>query len=289
MKILVIGADGQLGTDLCKVLPHTNLAPLNHKDIEICDMTSVKGAFQKHHPDAVINTAAFVRVDDCETEQDKAFQVNALGAGNVAVAANNLGAKLVHISTDYVFGEQKHDKPYTEFDAPAPINAYGKSKLAGEVLVRSFCFKHFIVRSSALFGTAGASGKGGNFIETILKLAQQNNEVRVVQDQVLSPTYTADLAAKIAQLLQTEYYGTFHIVNKGQCSWYDFACQILKLAKSKRAVVPITSREYPVPAQRPAFSTLENYHLRLLGMDDIRTWQEALADYMKAKGHLKED
>ena len=176
--------------------------------------------------------------------------------------------------------------PYTEFDTPVPLNVYGKSKLAGEDFVRHLCLRHFIVRASGLFGVAGSSGKGGNFVETMLRLGKERDELRVVNDQVFSPTYTGDLAAKIAQLITTEYYGIFHITNRGACSWYEFTKEIIKLAGLKTRVVPITSDQYPQKARRPGYSVLDNYHLRLLKMDDMRTWQEALADYMREKGHL---
>lgn len=161
MRVLVIGANGQLGSDLCKELESFDLIALAHSEIEITDVDSVKRAFNKWKPDIIINTAAYPRVDDCEDDPDKAFLVNALGARNVAVAAQEHGSKLVHISTDYVFGGEGQDVPYTEFDAPIPINTYGKSKLAGESLVRHLCPKHFIIRTSGLFGVAGSSGKGG--------------------------------------------------------------------------------------------------------------------------------
>jgi len=298
-KVLVTGANGQLGSDLCKVLQHFEVIPLTHRDIEIGDMNSVKQMFNKYKPDTIINTAAYVQVDDCETEQDKAFLINALGARNVAVVAQELGAKLIHISTDYVFGgvgetlvvSRKSGGgkplPYTEFDTPIPISVYGKSKLAGENFIRHLCPKHFIVRSSGLFGVAGASGKGGNFVETMLRLAKERDELRVVNDQVFSPTYTKDLAGKIAQLIETEYYGIFHITNKGSCSWYEFAKEILKLAGLKAPIIPITSDQYPQKARRPHYSVLHNYHLRLLGLDDMRTWQEALKNYMISKGYIK--
>jgi dTDP-4-dehydrorhamnose reductase len=288
MKVLVTGASGQLGTDLCEVLRDSERIPLTHKDIEISDMDSVKQTFDKYKPDIIVNTAAYVRVDDCEDEKDKAFQMNALGARNVAVVAQEFGAKLVHLSTDYVFGGETELRttPYTEFDTPVPLSIYGKSKLAGENHVRHFCLRHIIVRASALFGVAGSSGKGGNFVETMLRLARERNELRVVNDQVFSPTYTRDLARKIDLLLDTEDYGIFHITNKGACSWYEFTVEILKLAGIETPVIPITSDQYPQKAQRPRYSVLDNYHLRLLDMDDMRPWQEALKDYLVAKGHI---
>jgi dTDP-4-dehydrorhamnose reductase len=289
MKVLITGASGQLGTDLCRILQDVQVIPLTHADLEITDMNSVKAAFTSRRPDVVINTAAYVRVDDCETEKDRAFSINAIGARNVAVIAQNLGAKLLHISTDYVFGGESEPRTpsYSEFDTPVPPNVYGKSKLAGEHFVRHLCNKCFIVRTSGLFGVAGASGKGGNFVETMLRLAREKDELRVVDDQVFSPTYTYDLARKIAQLIGTEYYGIFHITNRGPCSWYKFAKEILRLAGLKSPVIPVSSCQYPQKARRPSFSVLDNYHLRLLDMDDMRPWQEALADYLEKKGHLR--
>jgi dTDP-4-dehydrorhamnose reductase len=288
VKVAVTGAKGQLGTDLCRALHSFDVIPFTHADIEIGDMASVREAMVKHKPAVIINTAAYVRVDDCEDKKEKAFQVNALGARNVAVVAQELGAKLVHISTDYVFGGEAELRtaPYTEFDTPIPLNIYGKSKLVGENLVRHFCLRHFVIRASALFGVAGSSGKGGNFIETMLRLAKERDELRVVNDQVFSPTYTRDLARKITQLMTTECYGIFHITDGGACSWYQFTTEIFKLAGLKTRVVPITSEQYPQKARRPRYSVLDNYHLRLLGMDDMRPWQEALRDYLEARGHI---
>lgn len=277
-----------MGTDLCEILRDSELVPLTHEDIEIGDMDSVKRAFEKYKPDIIVNNAAYVRVDDCEDEKDRAYRVNALGARNVAVVAQELGSKLVQLSTDYVFGGEVEPSttPYTEFDTPVPLSVYGKSKLAGENLVRHFCLRHFIVRASALFGVAGSSGKGGNFVETMLRLAREHDELKVVNDQVFSPTYAGDLARKISQLITTECYGVFHITNKGDCSWYEFTAEILELTGIKTTVVPITSDEYPQKAQRPHYSVLDNYHLRLLDMDDMRSWQEALRDYLVARGHV---
>jgi len=288
VKVAVTGANGQLGTDLCRVLNNADVIPLTHADIEIADIASVREAMLEHKPAIIVNTAAYVRVDDCEDEKEKAFQVNALGARNVAVVAQELRARLVHLSTDYVFGGEIEPRttPYTEFDTPVPLGIYGKSKLTGENLVRHFCLRHFIVRASGLFGEAGSSGKGGNFIETMLRLARERDKLKVVNDQVFSPTCTGDLARKIAQLMDTEYYGIFHITNRGACSWYEFTTEILKLAGINTPVIPITSDHYPQKARRPRYSVLDNYHLRLLGMDDMRAWQEALKDYLAARGHI---
>ena len=288
MKVVVIGASGQLGTDLCKELRGMELIPLTHTEIEVTCLSSVKEALTRCKPHVIINTVGYVRVDDCETHQDEAYSVNALGARNVAAVAEELGARLMHTSTDYVFGgdSEPHTTPYTEFDTPKPLNVYGRSMLAGEDLVKHLCHRHFIVRTSGLFGVAGGLSKGGNFVETILRLARERGELRVVNDQVSSPTYTKDLAKKMAQLIATEYYGTFHITNKGACSWYEFSKEIVGLAGLDVPVIPISSGEYHQRAPRPSFSALDNYHLRLLGMDDIRPLPEALRDYMISKGHL---
>ena len=242
----------------------------------------------KYKPDIIINTAAYVRVDDCETERDRAFLINALGARNVAVVAQRLEAKLFHLSTDYVFGGESRSPvlPYTEFDTPVPVSVYGKSKLAGENFVRHLCTRYFIIRSSGLFGIAGASSKGGNFVETMMKLAREQSELRVVNDQVCSPTYTRDLASKIVELIDTEYYGIFHVTSKGSCSWYEFTKEILKQASLNTAVIPISSEQYLQKAMRPGFSVLDNYQLRLLGLDDMPSWQEALKNYMISKGYI---
>ncbi|MFC2067692.1 dTDP-4-dehydrorhamnose reductase [Chloroflexota bacterium] len=288
MRVAVIGANGQLGTDLCLVLHDAEVLPLTHRDIEITNMDSVTEVLRKTKPNIIVNTAANVRVDDCETEPDKAFSINALGARNVAVVAQEISAKLVHVSTDYVFGGEPGSRtvPYNEFDTPIPINIYGKSKLTGENFVEHLCYKHLIIRISGLFGVAGASGKGGNFIETVLRVSKERDELTMVNDQIFSPTFTKDLAQKIGQLITTECYGTFHITNQGACSWYEFAKEFLKLAGLKIPVIPVTSDQYPQKAKRPNFSVLDHYHLRLLGMDDMRIWQYALKDYMKEKGHL---
>jgi dTDP-4-dehydrorhamnose reductase len=287
MKIILIGSNGQLGSDLCIALKDRELVPLTDKDIDITDIDSVLAACKRHKPDVIINTAAYVLVDDCEDNVDMAFHVNALGARNVAVAAQQLGSVMVHLSTDYVFGgdEDRHT-PYTEFDNPVPLSTYGKSKLAGERFVEHLCPRYFIVRTSALFGRAGSCGKGGNFIETIIRLAKQKDKLNVVCDQVFSPTYAKDLAHKIGELIDTRYYGIFHVTNSGTCSWFEFSREILKLAGSKTSVIPIKASEYPQRARRPSYSVLNNYHLRLLGMDDMRDWKKALKDYLVEKGHI---
>jgi len=287
-RVMITGVNGLLGIALCRVFQNNEVIPLTHADIEITNLDSVKQVLNNYQPGVVLNAAAFTNVDDCEADKDKAFQVNAIGARNLAVACQESETKLVHFSTNYVFGGEPESLsiPFTEFDTPVPVNIYGKSKLAGEELVQQFCLKHFMVRTSGLFGIAGTSGKGINFLDTMIRLSQERDELNVVNDQFLSFTYNADLAEKIAELIKTEYYGVFHITNKGSCSWYEFAREILSLYGSKTPVTPITSDEYPQKAKRPNFSVLDNYHLRLLKIDELRPWQEALKDYLANKGIL---
>lgn len=289
MKVLITGADGQLGTDLCKALTKHEIVPLTIGDGNIADPDFINGQALKHWPDIIINTASFVRVDDCEDQRELAFRVNASGARNVALAAQEIRAKLVHISTDYVFGcgAVPRSTPYLEADEPAPCNVYGASKQEGDDNVRAVCSSHVIVRSSALFGVAGAMGKGGNFVETIIKLAKERPELRVVNDQVFSPAYTPDLADKIGQIIETGFTGIVHVTNGGVCSWYEFAVEILKQVGLTTPVVPITSAQFPQKARRPAYSVLGHGVLQHLALDDLRPWREALADYLRCKGHIK--
>ena len=231
----------------------------------------------------MINTAAFNRVEDCETEVEKAFGVNAFAERNLAQICAELDCVLVHISTDYVFGEEKRT-PYTEEDAPNPLSVYGVSKLVGEYFVRSLCPKDFVVRTSGLYGMAGSSGKGGNFVETMIRLAKENKPIRVVNDQVLTPTYTKDVAQKIKELLQTGVYGLYHITNNGQCSWYEFASKIFKLLGLKPDFGPTTTAAYRAKARRPPYSVLAHNKLKQLGLDDLRPWPQALTAYLKEKG-----
>ncbi|MCC7354843.1 MAG: dTDP-4-dehydrorhamnose reductase, partial [Anaerolineae bacterium] len=205
MRVLLIGAGGQLGSDLVKALAHEDLVALTHSDIEVCDPASVRVALQTHTPQVVINTAAFHRVDDCEREPERAFAVNVHGARNLALACKEQGCALLHMSTDYVFDGRK-GSAYDESDVPCPINAYGISKLAGEFFIRYLLDRYYIVRTSGLYGVAGSSGKGGNFVELMLRLAREGKEIKVVNDQTLTPTYTVDLAQALAQLIRTERY-----------------------------------------------------------------------------------
>ncbi len=279
MKVAIIGASGQLGHDLVKALAGEELVPLTHADVEICDAASVDALMTRHSPQIVVNLAAYHKVDECEGNPERSFAVNALGVRNLARACQEHGATLLHMSTDYVFDGRK-GSPYAEDDPPCPINVYGISKLAGEYFVRYICPQYFIVRSSGLYGVAGSSGKGGNFIELMLRLAREGKDIRVVNDQVLTPTYTVDLARKIVQLIHTQHYGLYHITSAGSCSWYEFASKIFELAGVAANLSPTTTASFGAPATRPAYSVLAHQALARIGLDDLRPWPEALAAYL---------
>jgi dTDP-4-dehydrorhamnose reductase len=280
MKILITGGKGQLGRDLEKILLNTGkyeLTCLGHDALDITKPGNVQQVVLTNRPEVIIHAAANTNVDSCELDKDSAYLVNALGSRNVAVAAAKTGAKLVYISTDYVFNG-KAERPYIEFDMTDPINIYGKSKLAGEQYVAGLSNKYFIVRTSWLYGRHGK-----NFVKTMLSLAKEKKEVSVVNDQVGSPTYTKDLAHFIAELIQTELYGIYHATNGGECSWFDFARAIFKIANlSQIKVKPATTLELNRPAPRPAYSVLDNYCIRLQGLPGLRPWEEALQEFLLA-------
>lgn len=282
MRILLIGAGGQLGSDLVKVLPRENLVPLTHAELEVCDPDSIRRAMETHRPDLVINTAAWHRVDDIEGEPAPAFQVNAYGARNLALACRDFDCALMHLSTDYVFDGCKRS-PYGEADPPNPISAYGISKLAGEQFIRYLWPRHYVVRSSGLYGVAGSSGKGGNFVETMLRLAREGRAIRVVDDQVLTPTYTADLARALVALAASGRYGLYHVSNSGECSWYQFTAKIFELSGIAADLSPTTSETYGAPARRPAYSVLAHEAMRMAGVEEPRHWSEALSAYLAAR------
>lgn len=285
MKIVVIGADGQLGSDLCRVLEGKNLVPLIHREIEVANFEGVREALTEHGPDVVINTAAYHLVDRCEDHVREAFEVNAYGARNLALICRELDIPLVHLSTDYVFDGRKRI-PYREEDVPCPLSAYATSKLAGEYFIRALLPRHFIIRSCGLYGIEGAKDRRNNFVETMLRLAREEKEIRVVDDQIVTPTSTWDLARKIVELIRTDSYGLYHITNGGECSWYGFARTIFQQAGLRPDLRPTTSEAFGARARRPAYSVLENRRLRRLGMDDVRDWREALAAYLEERKRI---
>ena len=278
MKVLITGANGQLGlelqTQLGQEADRYQVVATDYTSLDITNLNQVKAELLLKRPDVVINCAAHTAVDKCEEDIENAYKINAIGPKNLAMACDEIGAKLVQVSTDYVFsgdvpGARRED------DVTGPQSIYGTSKLLGEEYVKTFCKKHFIIRTAWLYG------EGNNFVRTMLKLAENNNEINVVGDQFGSPTSTKDLAKAIIDLMQTEYYGTFHGTCEGECSWYDFACKIFELKGIDIKVNKVTSEEFVRPAKRPKFSVLDNFMLKLYGLNSFRHWEEALEDYLK--------
>ena len=283
VKIAIFGIEGQLGRDLEIALSDFDVAPMLYADVDIVDRTRVGDAVSAASPDWVINSAAMTHVDRCETQEKAAFEVNAEGARHVAEAAATTNARLIHVSTDYVF-DGKKGSPYVESDVPRPLNVYGKTKLAGERFVGEVCPQHYIIRSSGLYGTHECWGKGTNFVETMLRLALDRNELKVVRDEVLTPTFTEDLAAQVRRLIETPpEYGVYHATNEGQCSWFDFATEIFCQTKTPIALEGISSKEWGAPAKRPANSVLENAALKAAGSNVFPEWRDALQRYLSKR------
>lgn len=276
-KIIVTGCNGQLGRAINQLYGKNEQYELVNTDVGELDITNIDEVMKfarEIKPYAIINCAAHTGVDACESEADKAYKINAIGPRNLSIAATETGAKLMHISTDYVF-DGKGTRPYTEFDAVGPQGMYGKTKLAGENFVKEFADRYFIIRTAWLYGD------GKNFVKTMLRLSETNDKVRVVKDQVGSPTSTEELAKAIAYLLPTENYGLFHGTCEGDCSWADFTKEIFRLADKKTIVEPITTEEFGAAAPRPAYSILENYMFKLTSDFMFADWHEAIARYMK--------
>jgi dTDP-4-dehydrorhamnose reductase len=280
MKIALLGANGQLGRDLLRALRPHDVQALTRTDFDVTDYARVRDKLLEIRPDVVLNTTAYHRVDDCETHADVAYAVNALAVLNLVRVANDLDAVLVHISTDYVF-DGRARQPYTEYSEPFPLSVYGNSKLAGEILVRTMAKKYFLIRTCGLYGVAGSQGKGGNFVQTMLTKAKRGETIRVVNDQVVTPTYTADLADQIAQILPTDQFGLFHMTNEGSCTWYEFANSIFELSGIQVDLSPTSSDVYKTPAIRPKYSVLENARLKELRLNQMRHWRDALAAYLQ--------
>jgi dTDP-4-dehydrorhamnose reductase len=283
MRVAVIGSNGQLGTDLMKALQDGHDAiGFTHEDLEVSDYNSCL-KLKEHHPDVIINTAAFHKTDQCEDDLVKTFSVNTIGARNVTAISKEIGAITVLMSTDYVFDGNKK-KPYTEDDLTRPINSYGISKLAGELYTEQNP-KHYIARVASLFGTAGASGKGGNFVETMIAKAKNNEVISVVDDMWMSPTYTKDAASMLKKIMEMKLpFGTYHVANQGYCTWLEFAEEIFKIMSLNTTLQPIKTRQLQVKASRPEFSALENAGLSRHGLH-MREWRTALNEYLIEKGH----
>lgn len=273
MKILVTGANGQLGHDVCGEVGGEAIG-IDIADLDITDGAAVSVHIEKLRPDAIIHCAAYTAVDKAESEPELCHAVNALGTQHLAEAAKSVGAKFLYISTDYVF-DGTLDRPHETYDAPNPLSVYGRTKLEGEQAVKSAIEKYFIIRTSWVFGT-----NGGNFVKTMLQLGRERGAVNVVADQFGAPTYTQDLANLITQMIRSEKYGVYHATNEGVCSWYEFACEIFRRADMDVSVIPVTAYEYPTAAVRPKNSRLSKRSLTDAGFDLLQDWRDALGRFL---------
>ncbi len=283
MKVLVTGASGQLGIDTVVVLERKghNVLGCNRSQLDITNLEQCQQVIRDFMPDVIVHCAAYTAVDAAESDVDGAYLVNATGSRNIAVAAESIGAKVVYVSTDYVF-DGKSEQPYYEYDNTDPQGIYGKSKRAGEMLTQTLSSRYFIVRTSWVYGL-----HGNNFVKTMLKLGQEKPELKVVHDQKGSPTYTVDLAEFVAELISTEKYGIYHASNSGACTWYEFTQEIFSQAKqilSSEIIAklePCMTADFPRPAPRPANSVMEHLSIRTNGFQDIRHWQEGLTAFLE--------
>ncbi len=285
MRIAVIGADGQLGSDLVKALRGDDLVPLYYPGFDITRPAAARRTLAEIRPDTVINTAAFNRVDEGENEPWTPFLLNGVAVRELSLAARELGFCLVHFSTDYVF-DGRQDRPYVEDDPPNPLSAYGVSKLAGEYFVRAILDRFFLVRTCGLYGLGGSREKGYNFVDRVISLASEGRSVRVVDDQWVTPTSTAELASRVSALIRTDRYGLYHLTNEGACTWLEFAREILSLLSREALLEPIDTLALGAKARRPRYSVLENKRAKEIGLPDFSPWRQALRDYLKLKGCL---
>jgi len=273
MRILVTGANGQLGREITKQGQNHELIVTDFSALDITDGQAVASFFREVKPQAVVHCAAYTNVDGAESDMDGAFRVNVIGAQNIAAGCLETGARMAYVSTDYVF-DGNGNTLYRESDPVNPETVYGRTKFQGEEIVRQILGRHYILRTAWLYGD------GNNFVRTMLKLAADHTSLKVVNDQIGTPTSTVDLAKTIFQLLNTDAYGTYHATCQGQCSWYDFAREIFKKTGKNIDVLPVTTAQFPRPAKRPAYSVLDNYMLRMTVGDPMREWKEALAQYL---------
>lgn len=282
MKIIVVGADGQLGSDVCEAFERNldDVHRVGHAALEIASLEQVSRAMSEIRPDIVVNTGAFHNVEKCEQDPSIAFAVNALGTRNLAIVSRELGSTLIHISTDYVFDGTKR-YPYDETDVPRPLNVYGNSKLAGEHFVYSIAERYFVVRTSALYGKRPCRAKGGlNFVELMLKLANEREMIKVVDSEIVTPTSTVELAKQIVKLSRSDAFGLYHATAEGSCSWYEFAREIFVLAGIKVRLEVAGLQDFPAKVARPPYSVLENRGLKTIGLNGFRHWRYGLRGYL---------
>ena len=282
MKVAIIGSNGQLGTDLLEVFSSKHeVVALNHSDIEVVDIDSVKSALTTIKPQVVLNTSAYHNVPLCEQNVDQAFAINGKGALNLAKVCSEIDAKLVHYSTDYVFDGIKH-KPYIETDYCNPLNVYGITKLSGESAVLNYATRPYVVRVSGIYGKIPCRAKGGNFVTTMLKLAKEKPEVRVVNDEVLTPTPTRAIAENSLSLIEKDAYGLYHMSCEGECSWYEFAKAIWDTMGLQTPLYSASVKDFPLVVKRPFYSVLENHNLKKIGINNMPHWKDALVQFLKS-------
>jgi dTDP-4-dehydrorhamnose reductase len=284
MKVAVIGSNGQLGRDVCSSFEKVGdqVIALTHEQIDISKLESIS-ALSESRPDLVVNTAAMHHVDRCEESPEQAFAVNGVGARNLAVVTRDLGAALMHVSTDYVFNGDK-GAPYIEEDTPGPLNVYGNTKLAGEYFIRATTEKHFVVRTSAIYGKNPCRAKGGlNFVELMLKLARERGEVKVVDSEFVSPTYTAELADQMAKLAHSDSFGLYHCTAEGSCSWYEFAREIFTITNTPVKLNIAGPNEFPAKVPRPRYSVLDNAALKAKKLNVFTSWNQGLRKYLQQR------
>jgi dTDP-4-dehydrorhamnose reductase len=289
MKVIIIGANGQIGSDLVDAFHRcgAEVIGLTHQDIEISDGAAVEAKMAVLAPQVVVNSAAFHNVEACETDPQSAFAANALGPRNLASASLRQGFRLIHISTDYVFDGGK-GQPYTEEDCPRPLNCYGNSKLSGEFFIQAIAKNYAVVRVSGLYGAAPCRAKKGlNFVKTMLKLARERGEVKVVSDEFVTPTYTKAAADQIVRLAGAPDSGLFHATPQGQCSWYEFAQAIFQYSGTTVKLHEAKSSDFPAKVPRPGYSVLDNKRLREFGMDIMPEWRDCLKRYLEETGEMK--
>lgn len=282
MKVAIIGANGQLGSELVKefTLAGDEVYGFNHCDVELYDIDSIINMIKLTKPDLLINTAAYHNVEKCEDNPLRAHQINTIGARNLAIACSENDLLFFHVSTDYVFNGEKKT-PYLEDDVPKPINAYGISKLAGEHFISSIAKKYLIIRTSGLYGKHPCRAKGGlNFVQLMLKLAKEGKKIRVVDNEVLSPTSTKELAKQMVRIKYPEFYGVVHATAEGECSWFQFAKAIFSIAGINPDLEVASPDEFPSKARRPEYSVLENGVLKAYHCNIMKPWKEALTEYL---------
>lgn len=285
MKVLVTGVKGQLGYDVVRELQSRGHEAIgvDIEEMDITDETAVSRVMEETAPEAVIHCSAFTAVDRAEEEQELCYKVNVEGTENIAKMCQKLGCKMLYLSTDYIFSGEGQ-RPWEPEDTPSPLNAYGQSKYQGEVALRQYVDKYFIVRISWVFGI-----NGNNFIKTMLRLGKENGAVKVVDDQIGSPTYTFDLAKLLVDMIETEQYGAYHATNEGICSWYEFAKEIFQEANMKEVtVIPVSSEEFPVKAKRPKNSRMSKEKLVQNGFSLLPSWQDAVKRYIKELKKVEE-